>query len=272
MSQTSTIEWTDTTWNPVVGCTKVSAGCKHCYAERMAKRLAAMARGESERGRSSGRKDLYLQVINNRGRWNGKVNLVEEAIEDPYRWKSPRMVFVNSMSDLFHESVPLDFIQRVFRAMNDNPRHTFQILTKRPQIAAEYSSDLNWTSNIWMGTSVENNLVRERIDSLRRVNACTRFLSLEPLLGPLPRLNLRKIHWVIVGGESGPGARPIELNWVRQIRERCIANNVAFFFKQWGGVNKKATGRELDGRTWDQFPKYSTTGASDGRPINAMES
>ncbi|QNN22647.1 phage Gp37/Gp68 family protein [Planctomycetales bacterium ZRK34] len=263
MSQTSTIEWTDTTWNPVVGCTKVSAGCKHCYAERMAKRLSHVAEAAEKRGGSAGRTHHYLKVINNRGRWNGKVGLVDEAVEDPYRWKSPRMVFVNSMSDLFHEDVPLDFIQRVFRSMNDNPQHTFQILTKRPHLAAQFASQLNWTPNIWMGTSVENALVRHRIADLRKINAHIRFLSLEPLLGPLPRLNLRGIHWAIVGGESGPGARPMDPTWVRQLRDRCRNNNIAFFFKQWGGVNKKSTGRELDGELWDQMP-FSFLGESGG--------
>jgi len=257
MSQSSSIEWTDTTWNPVVGCTKVSAGCKHCYAERMSKRLAHVAAASKKRGDNGGRSLYYLNVINNRGRWNGKIGLIDEALNDPYRWRSPRTVFVNSMSDLFHEDVPLDFIQRVFRSMNDNPQHTFQILTKRPHIAAEVAPHLEWTPNIWMGTSIENALVKDRIDDLRKIKAHIRFLSLEPLIDALPRLSLKGIDWVIVGGESGPGARPMKPEWVRQIKNRCVATGVAFFFKQWGGVNKKASGRKLDGQTWDYTPVLS---------------
>ena len=258
MSQASSIEWTDTTWNPVLGCTKVSAGCKHCYAERMAKRLAHIAEAAVDRGQSAGRAKHYRTVIDKHGRWNGKVYLAEEALTDPYSWRSPRIVFVNSMSDLFHEEVPLDFIQRVFRVMNDNPQHTFQVLTKRPHVAAEFAAQVTWSPNIWMGTSVENALVSHRIRDLQKIKAHTRFLSVEPLLGPIPRLALSGIHWVIVGGESGPGARPMEAAWVMQIKNRCVASNVPFFFKQWGGVNKKATGRMLDGQTWDEMPRSSS--------------
>jgi protein gp37 len=254
MSQGSNIEWTDSTWNPVAGCTKVSAGCKNCYAERMARRLAAMARSAPERGANPGRTENYLSVINGRGRWNGRLFLDYDALADPYRWQTPRMVFVNSMSDLFHERVPLEFIQRLFGVMNDCPQHTFQILTKRPHIAAEYSPALPWTPNVWLGTSVEDATVAERIDHLRRTAAHVKFLSLEPLLGPLPRLPLTGVDWVIVGGESGPGARPMQAQWVRQIRNQCAARGVPFFFKQWGGVNKRTTGRVLDGRTWDEMP------------------
>lgn len=254
MAQGSTIEWTESTWNPIVGCSKVSAGCKNCYAERMAKRLGAMAKGAQAAGTNPGRTANYLNVINKRGRWNGKLVLDEGAVEEPLSWKKPRVIFVNSMSDLFHEDAPLDFIQRVFDVMNRCPQHTFQVLTKRPEITARYSKLLKWTPNIWMGTSVEDALVADRIKDLRRVGAKIRFLSVEPLLGPIPRLSLSGIHWVIVGGESGPGARPMEKHWVTQIRDRCLAQNVPFFFKQWGGVNKKTAGRTLDGRTWDQMP------------------
>lgn len=255
MAQASRIEWTGSTWNPVVGCTKVSAGCKNCYAERMAKRLAAMARADQAAGRAPGRKANYLRVIDRRGQWNRNVFLDHAALEDPLRWRSPRVVFVNSMSDLFHEDLSLDFIRAVFAVMNRCPQHTFQVLTKRPHLAAEYSGELCWTDNIWMGTTVENATVTHRVRSLRRTGAHIKFLSLEPLLGPIPRLPLSGIDWVIVGGESGPGARPMESEWVRQIRDRCLAHGVAFFFKQWGGVNKTRNGRTLDGRTWDDIPK-----------------
>ena len=233
----STIEWTEATWNPVTGCTKVSAGCKNCYAERMAKRLQAMGVPQYRDG--------------------FRLTLQPEMLDVPRRWKQPRKVFVNSMSDLFHPEVPLSFIQQVFEVMNECPQHTFQILTKRPERAAMYSPDLKWSPNIWMGTSVENMLVVHRIKDLVRVRAKVRFLSLEPLLGPLPRLPLTGIHWVIVGGESGPRARPMEKEWVTQIRDRCVAQGVPFFFKQWGGVNKKKTGRRLEGRHWDEMPQRS---------------
>lgn len=230
----STIEWTEATWNPVTGCTKVSAGCKNCYAERMAKRLQAMGVPQYRNG--------------------FKLTLQPGMLDVPRRWKRPRKVFVNSMSDLFHPHVPLSFIQQVFEVMNDCPQHTFQILTKRPELAASYSEELNWSQNIWMGTSVENMLVVHRIRDLIRVGAEIRFLSLEPLLGPLPRLPLSGIDWVIVGGESGPRARPMEKEWVTQIRDRCVAQGVPFFFKQWGGVNKKKTGRRLERKLWNQMP------------------
>jgi protein gp37 len=238
MAQGSTIEWTEATWNPVTGCTKISAGCKHCYAERMAKRLKAMGTPQYANG--------------------FKLTLQPGMLELPLRWKKPRTIFVNSMSDLFHADVPLEYIQRVFEVMNRCPQHTFQVLTKRPEIAAAYAGELEWGKNIWMGTSVENMLVARRISDLRRIPAQVRFLSLEPLLGPLPKLSLEGIHWVIVGGESGPGSRIMEPVWVRQIRERCVAQGVPFFFKQWGGVQKSRTGRELDGRTWDEMPDINT--------------
>ncbi len=254
MAQSSSIEWTQATWNPVAGCRMVSAGCAHCYAERMAKRLAAMARAAEQRGANPGRTANYLHVLNDRGKWNGRVFLDYAALEDPLGWRRPRTIFVNSMSDLFYEEVPLDFVQRVFDVMNRCPQHTFQVLTKRPEVAARVSSQLNWTDNIWLGTSVENAGVVHRIRELRRTGARIKFLSVEPLLGPIPRLPLTGIDWVIVGGESGPGARPMQVQWVRQIRDRCVAQGVAFFFKQWGGVSKHATGRVLDGRTWDELP------------------
>lgn len=234
MAQGSSIEWTEATWNPVTGCTKISAGCKYCYAERMAHRLQAMGVPQYRDG--------------------FKLTLQPKALELPYTWKKPRLIFVNSMSDLFHVNVPLDYIQKVFTVMNECSHHQFQVLTKRPERTAELSRHLRWTDNIWMGTSVEDDRVIERIDHLKKVPASIRFLSLEPLLGPLPSLRLSGIHWVIVGGESGPGARPMRKTWVRDIRKQCLKQGVDFFFKQWGGTNKKKTGRELDGRTWNDMP------------------
>ncbi len=261
MAQASTIEWTDATWNPVVGCRKVSSGCAHCYAERMAKRLAAMASADIEAGRNAGKKAAYLQVINRYGRWNGDVFLDYMAVDEPLRWLSPRVIFVNSMSDLFHDDVPDEFVVRVFETMNRCPQHTFQILTKRPERAARLSPKLPWNKHIWMGTSVENQTVVDRVQQLRRTSAFVRFLSVEPLIGPIPRLPLKGIHWVIVGGESGPGARPMKIEWVRQVRDRCAAAGVPFFFKQWGGAVKSKTGRILDDRTWDEMP-YSLAGGT----------
>lgn len=226
----------------------------------MARRLAAMAEGARAKGLNPGRTANYLNVINGRGRWNNKVYLDYSAIDAPRTWREPRTIFVNSMSDLFHPDVPLDFVQRMFETMNVCPHHTFQILTKRPEVAAELAPELQWTHNIWMGTSVENRDVTHRIADLRRIKACVRFLSVEPLIGPIPRLSLSGIHWVIVGGESGPGARPMNPEWVRQIRNRCRQRDVPFFFKQWGGVNKKASGRKLDGKFWDQMPRHSISG------------
>jgi len=240
MAQGSSIEWTEATWNPVTGCTKVSAGCKNCYAERMAKRLQAMGVSQYANGF-----DLTLQP---------------GALALPTRWKRPRRIFVNSMSDLFHRDVPLNFIKEVFSVMRNCPQHTFQILTKRPEIAAAYATELPWPDNVWLGASVENMLVAHRIDDLREVPAAVRFLSLEPLLGPLPRLTLGGISWVIVGGEAGPAARPMEPKWVEQIRDRCVAARVPFFFKQWGGTNKKRAGRTLAGRTWDEMPDGADKG------------
>ena len=255
MAQLSTIEWTEATWNPVVGCRKVSAGCANCYAERMAKRLAAMAEADDALGRNPGKKAAYLKVINDRGRWNGGVYLDHSSLDMPSSWTMPCVIFVNSMSDLFHEDVSEAFIRDVFSVMRRCPQHTFQVLTKRPERARDVSPRLTWSDNIWLGTSVEDASVTYRVKHLCKTQARTKFLSVEPLLGPIPRLPLSGIDWVIVGGESGPGARPMRPAWARQIRDRCVAHNVPFFFKQWGGVNKKAAGRKLEGREWNQVPK-----------------
>lgn len=254
MASNSSIEWTETTWNPVVGCTKVSAGCKNCYAEKMACRLEAIALSMIDEGKNPGRAANYIGTINAHRHWNGNIHLDHDSVEEPYRWKKPRLVFVNSMSDLFQEKVPLDFIQNVFAVMNNLPQHTFQVLTKRPDIAADYANCLDWSPNIWMGTSVEDSRYTHRVHELKIIPAAVKFLSIEPLLGPIPRLPLSGVDWVIVGGESGPGAREVRPEWVRQIRDKCIARGVPFFFKQWGGVKKKQTGRTLDGRTWNQMP------------------
>ena len=234
MAQASSIEWTESTWNPVTGCTKISPGCAHCYAERMAKRLQAMGQGRYHNG--------FV------------LTLQPDVLEVPLRWKRPRMIFVNSMSDLFHKDVPAEFIEECFAVMQRASQHTFQVLTKRPERAAELASRLSWPDNVWMGTTVESADYVPRIHSLTRIPAAVRFLSIEPLLGLIPRLPLKGIHWVIVGGESGPNARPMEASWVLQIRDRCLASEVPFFFKQWGGVNKKKMGRKLQGRTWDGLP------------------
>lgn len=236
MAGYSNIEWTEITWNPVTGCTKVSQGCKHCYAERMAKRLSAMGNPRYKNGFN--------------------VTLHEDLITLPYSWKKPRKVFVNSMSDLFHEEVPIDFIQSIFETMNNTPQHTYQILTKRSKRLKELSPFLNWTPNIWMGVSVENSDVLFRIEDLRTTGAFIKFLSCEPLLGPLDNMNLEGIHWVIVGGESGPKARPMKEEWVWDIKLQCERNNIAFFFKQWGGVQKHRNGRILKGKTYDEFPVH----------------
>ncbi|SIT17486.1 DUF5131 family protein [Belliella pelovolcani] len=235
MAQTS-IEWTELTWNPVTGCTKISAGCKFCYAEVMSRRLKAMG------------VDKYKDGFK-------KVRIHEDALRIPYTWKKSKVVFVNSMSDLFHKDVPLEFIQRVFQVMRDNGQHVFQVLTKRADRLAEISDQLTWPHNIWMGVSVEDERVTERIDFLRACGARVKFLSCEPLIGPLPNLNLKAIDWVIVGGESGHNPRPMNPDWVLDIQEQCQQANVAFFFKQWGGKNKKKAGRELNGKTYDEMPE-----------------
>lgn len=230
----SSIEWTESTWNPTTGCTKISEGCKHCYAERMAFRLYAMGQ------------EKYSKAF--------QLRLHPDLLEEPKKWKNGRTVFVNSMSDLFHEQIPLEFIQKVFQTMNECPQHTFQVLTKRAQKLFEYDRELPWAKNIWMGVTVESKLHINRIDALRNSGAYVKFLSLEPLLTELPPLNLSGIDWAIVGGESGPGARPMKEEWVLDIKQMCKEQNVAFFFKQWGGKNKKKAGRKLQGRTWDEMP------------------
>lgn len=235
MAGISKIEWTEATWNPVTGCDKVSLGCKHCYAERMALRLQAAGTPQYKDG--------------------FRLTLHPDGLEIPLTWKKPRVIFVNSMSDLFHKDVPITFIQQVFDVMNRAGQHQFQILTKRSDRLLELDTLLPWANNIWMGVSVESMDYMFRIEDLRRTGARIKFLSLEPLLGPLPHLDLREIDWVIVGGESGPHARPMKRQWVREIRAQCIAAKVPFFFKQWGGVFKSKTGRVLDGRTWDQMPR-----------------
>ena len=234
MSTKSPIEWTESTWNPVTGCTKISDGCKNCYAEKLAKRLKAMGQANYKNG--------------------FKLTLQNEMLERPLNWKKPQTIFVNSMSDLFHKDVSLEYIQQVFDVMKRASWHRFQVLTKRADRLAELSSELEWSENIWMGVSVESQKYTHRIDDLREIGAKVKFLSLEPLLGALKNLDLRKIDWVIVGGESGYGARPIKEDWVINIREQCLQANVAFFFKQWGGVNKKKTGRLLEGKTWSEMP------------------
>ena len=230
----SKIEWTESTWNPVTGCTKISTGCLHCYAERMAKRLKAMGQPNYRNG--------------------FKVTCHRHVLDTPLKWKKPQMVFVNSMSDLFHKEVPNDFIWDIYSTMQQARQHQYQILTKRAERLTELSPELCWLDNIWMGVTVEAADYKYRIDSLRYTGAKIKFLSLEPLLDDLGELNLDEIDWVIVGGESGPGARPIEIGWVRNIREQCLAQNVPFFFKQWGGINKKKAGRLLDEKTWDEMP------------------
>lgn len=235
MSHASRIEWTETTWNPITGCTKVSPGCKFCYAERMARRLKAMGQPRYRDGFA--------------------VTLQPQALEEPYSWKKPRFVFVNSMSDLFHEKVPITYIRQVFKVMNDCPEHQFQILTKRSERLSKVSDKLEWSPNIWMGVSVESQDYTFRVDHLRHIPARIKFLSLEPLIGPISKLNLRGIDWVIAGGESGPYARPIKEEWVIRVRDLCLKANVKFFFKQWGGFNKKKTGRLLENRTWDEMPE-----------------
>jgi len=241
----SSIEWTEATWNPVAGCTVVSPGCTNCYAMRMARRLDAM--GQPKYAGTT-------RMSGNRPKWNGVIRLDEAALSLPRTWKTGRAIFVNSMSDLFHEKVAPEFIGRVFETMQDTPQHTYQILTKRAERLEALSPYLDWPRNVWMGVSVENADYAWRIEHLGRTGAAVKFLSLEPLLGPLVELRLADIDWVIAGGESGPGARPMEVAWVRSIRDQCESASVAFHFKQWGGVNKKKTGRILDGQTWDQVP------------------
>lgn len=239
MAQKSAIEWTGSTWNPVTGCVKVSPGCMHCYAERMAQRLQAMGQPN------------YADGFN--------LTLHEHALELPLKWKKPQTIFVNSMSDLFLKGIPDEFIIKVFNVMAKAHWHTFQVLTKRPERIMDLDAELPWAPNIWMGATVENKDYTYRIDNLSKTGAYLKFLSIEPLLGPIPNLNLYEIDWVIVGGESGPGSRPMEPNWVLDIRDQCHKAGVPFFFKQWGGTRKKKAGRLLEGKTWDEMPGISRT-------------
>ncbi len=234
MANNSAIEWTESTWNPVTGCTKISPGCKHCYAERMAKRLKAMGQANYANGFD--------------------ITVHEHALELPLTWKKPQTIFVNSMSDLFHQSVPVDFIFRVFDIMRKANWHQYQVLTKRAERLEELNPAIPWEPHIWMGVSVESQDYAFRIDHLRKTNAHIKFVSFEPLLGPVDTLDLRGVDWAIVGGESGPSARPMRKEWAAGIRDHCRQSKVPFFFKQWGGVNKKKNGRLLDGRTWDEMP------------------
>ena len=234
MAVNSAIEWTESTWNPVTGCSEISAGCKNCYAKRMALRLQAMGQPNYRNG--------------------FRVTCHPKLLDLPLCWKKPQMIFVNSMSDLFHELVPQEFIFEIFDTMNKASNHQFQILTKRAERLSEIAPSLRWTENIWLGVTVESADYKERMDYLRYTSANIKFLSLEPLLSDLGQLDLNNIDWVIAGGESGPGARPMQIEWVRNIRKQCISQDVPFFFKQWGGTNKKKTGRILDGRVWNQMP------------------
>ncbi len=258
MATKSSIEWTDSTWNPVTGCTRESKGCDLCYAVRMTKRLEAMGQ------------EKYTGLVNlGKKHFNGRIKTHPDALDAPKAWKEPQVIFVNSMSDLFHRDVPIDFIRKVFDVMEEASHHIYQVLTKRPKRMAEVLASLQLSSgqsfsnnpleNVWLGTSVEDEEATHRIRSLQEVPAAIRFLSLEPLLGPLEKLELTGIDWVIVGGESGFGARPMRKHWVIDIREQCQKARVPFFFKQWGGVNKKKTGRSLEGRTWDDMPESIVT-------------
>ncbi len=233
----SKIEWTESTWNPSTGCTKISAGCANCYAEIMTRRLKAMGMEKYKDG--------------------FELSCHYNELKLPYTWKKPRTVFVNSMSDIFHENMPFDFIKAVFKVMNECPQHTFQILTKRADVLEKYYTLLDWTPNIWMGVTVENDKVTKRIDSLRKVPAFVKFLSVEPLISAIPNLNLLNIDWVIVGGESGPKARPIKEEWVLDIKKQCNQKQIPFFFKQWGGKNKKASGKLLQGKIYCQMPEFA---------------
>jgi len=234
------IEWTESTWNPVTGCTKISSGCKYCYAETMTRRLQAMGQEKYKNG--------------------FETTIHPEVLDEPYNWKKPKMIFVNSMSDLFHKDVPVKFIQKIFRVMKENPHHVFQILTKRADVLLYYDKEgwLDWTHNIWMGVTVESSNVSKRIDLLKQTGAKVKFLSCEPLLTAIPDMNLKAIDWVIVGGESGRTPRPIKEEWVIDIKEQCKKQDVAFYFKQWGGTNKKKNGRLLEGKRYDAMPELET--------------
>ncbi|MEU1812350.1 DUF5131 family protein [Micromonospora aurantiaca (nom. illeg.)] len=248
MADKSAIEWTEATWNPTTGCDRISAGCDNCYALNLAKRLKAMGSAKYQNDgdpRTSGP--------------GFGVTIHQDALSIPHRWREPRTVFVNSMSDLFHARVPLDYVRQVFDVMADTPRHTYQVLTKRSSRLAKVASQLDWPSNVWMGVSVETEHELPRVDHLRAVPAAVRFISAEPLLGPLDSVDLAGIHWLIAGGESGQGARPVDPAWVRALRSQCVDAGTAFFFKQWGGRTPKAGGRMLDGRTWDEMPSRELT-------------
>jgi len=233
---TTKIEWTESTWNPITGCTKISSGCKFCYAEVMAKRLKAMGQEKYRNGFA--------------------LTLHPETLQEPYAWKKPKMIFVNSMSDLFHKDIPVEYLQRVFKVIKENPQHVFQVLTKRADILRYYDSEgwLEWPHNLWMGVTVENKEVIHRIENLRNTNARVKFLSCEPLLSPLENMNLKGIDWVIVGGESGRTPRPMKEEWVIDIKDQCQQANVAFYFKQWGGTNKKKAGSALEGKAYKEMP------------------
>jgi protein gp37 len=246
MAYNSSIEWTGSTWNPVTGCKKISPGCKNCYAERMAKRLKAMGQPN------------YIKGF--------ELALHDHALELPIQWKRPQTIFVNSMSDLFMESVPPEFIKKVFNIMNAAHWHIYQVLTKRSERLSSLNPKLKWMPNIWMGVSVENEDYVFRIDHLRKTGAYIKFISIEPLLGPLTNLDLRGIDWVIVGGESGPGARPLKPEWVIAIRDQCKKAKIPFFFKQWGGKNKKKAGKELEGKVWQEIPSLSRK--AEGRRVS----
>jgi protein gp37 len=238
MSDGSAIEWTEATWNPVTGCSKVSPGCAHCYAETFAERWRGIPGHPYEQGFN--------------------LRLWPDRLEQPLRWRRPRMIFVNSMSDLFHEAIPTDFVAHVFDVMVRAERHTFQILTKRHERLTQLARDLPWPENVWMGVTIENRRFVHRADALRQVPAAVRFISAEPLLGPLASLELEGIDWLIAGGESGPKHRPVKIEWLRELRDRCAEERVAYFFKQWGGRRPKSGGRLLDGRTWDEMPVTGT--------------
>lgn len=243
MSDKSSIEWTEATWNPTTGCDRITVGCDNCYALNLAKRLKAMGNPKYQ--------------IDGDPRTSGIGFGVQEhpsALRIPYSWKKPRVVFVNSMSDLFHAHISINYIQSVFEVMRETPQHTYQILTKRARRLRRISEQIDWPSNVWMGVSVENKAAMDRIDELRRVPAAVRFLSCEPLLGPLPFMDLQGIDWLIAGGESGPQARPVESDWIRNLRDQCLESETAFFFKQWGGRTPKAGGRTLDGAIWNMLP------------------
>ncbi len=243
MSDKSAIEWTEATWNPTTGCDRTSPGCDNCYALALSKRLKAMG---SPKYQNDGDPNTSGPGF--------KLTIHPSSLDVPRRWNAPRLVFVNSMSDLFHQDVPLDFIARVFDVIRETPQHTYQVLTKRAQRLSRIADELDWPSNLWMGVSVESRRYMFRINHLRKTPAAVKFVSAEPLLGPLGDLDLKGIHWVIAGGESGANARPMELDWVTELRDTCTAAGVAFFFKQWGGRTPKAGGRELEGEYWDQLP------------------